>query len=219
MKIGIFDSGMGGLSVLHRALRMIPEADFLYYADEEHVPYGEKTREQVRGYIDEIIAFMIKKQVDAIVIACNTATSVATKEYRSQFPLPIVGMEPAVKKAFTARVMEHQPPDAPGDYNQALMELGALVCVPNGAPLCEKCPLAHLCAARAAGTALELPRKAAPKPRRLQPVTLAIHKYSLRLMNQHLSILPSRLGQHAGIVGACMLARKRLVWDRLLGTE
>lgn len=90
---------MGGLSVLHRALRMLPEADFLYYADEEHVPYGEKTREQVRGYIDEIIAFMIKKQVDAIVIACNTATSVATKEYRSQFPLPIVGMEPAVKKA------------------------------------------------------------------------------------------------------------------------
>ena len=174
MKIGIFDSGMGGLSVLHRALRMLPEADFLYYADEEHVPYGEKTREQVRGYIDEIIAFMIKKQVDAIVIACNTATSVATKEYRSQFPLPIVGMEPAVKKAFTARVMEHQPPDAPGDYNQALMELGALVCVPNGAPLCEKCPLAHLCAARAAGTALELPRKAAPKPRRLQPVTLAL---------------------------------------------
>lgn len=79
MKIGIFDSGMGGLSVLHRALRMIPEADFLYYADEEHVPYGEKTREQVRGYIDEIIAFMIKKQVDAIVIACNTATSVANK--------------------------------------------------------------------------------------------------------------------------------------------
>lgn len=53
----------------------------------------------------------------------------------------------------------------------------------------------------------------------LQPVTLAIHEYSLRLMNQHLSILPSRLGQHAGIVGACMLARKRLVWDRLLGTE
>ena len=50
---------------------------------------------------------------------------------------------------------QHQPPDAPGDYNQALMELGALVCVPNGAPLCEKGPLAHLCAARAAGTALE----------------------------------------------------------------
>ena len=72
---------------------------------------------------------------------------------------PAAVTEPAVKKAFTARVMEHQPPDAPGDYNQALMELGALVCVPNGAPLCEKCPLARLCAARAAGTALELPRQ------------------------------------------------------------
>ena len=87
---------------------------------------------------------------------------------------PGVITEPAVKKAFTARVMEHQPPEKAGDYNQALMELGALVCVPNGAPLCEKCPLARLCAARAAGTALELPHKAAPKPRRIEPVTLAL---------------------------------------------
>ena len=57
---------------------------------------------------------------------------------------PGVITDPAVKKAFTARVMEHQPPAAPGDYNQALMELGALVCVPNGAPLCDVCPLAGL---------------------------------------------------------------------------
>ena len=54
------------------------------------------------------------------------------------------------------------------------MELGALVCVPNGAPLCEKCPLAAVCRARAAGTAPELPHKAAPKPRRMEPVTLAL---------------------------------------------
>ena len=87
---------------------------------------------------------------------------------------PAVVTEPAVKKAFTARVMEHQPPDAAGDYNQALMELGALVCVPNGAPLCEKCPLAVVCRARAAGTAPELPHKAVPKPRRTEPVTLAL---------------------------------------------
>ena len=87
---------------------------------------------------------------------------------------PAVVTEPAVKKAFTARVMEHQPPDRAGDYNQALMELGALVCVPNGAPLCEKCPLASLCQARVAGTALGLPRKAAPKPRKQMPVTLAL---------------------------------------------
>ena len=87
---------------------------------------------------------------------------------------PGVITDPKVKKAFTARVMEHQPPEKAGDYNQALMELGALVCVPNGAPLCEQCPLAHLCAARSAGTTPELPQKAKPKPRRIQPVTLAL---------------------------------------------
>ena len=87
---------------------------------------------------------------------------------------PGIITEPGVKKAFTARVMEHQPPEKAGDYNQALMELGALVCVPNGAPLCEKCPLAAVCRARAAGTAPELPHKAAPKPRRMEPVTLAL---------------------------------------------
>ena len=107
MRVGIFDSGIGGLSVLHQALREIPEAEFIYYADEEHVPYGEKTGEQIRGYIDEIIRFMLEKQVDAIVIACNTATSVATKEYRSRFPVPIIGMEPAVKQA--VEVYGHLP--------------------------------------------------------------------------------------------------------------
>ena len=87
---------------------------------------------------------------------------------------PGVITEPAVKKAFTARVMEHQPPEKAGDYNQALMELGALVCVPNGAPLCGQCPLATLCRARAAGTTAQLPQKAKPKPRKLVPVTLAL---------------------------------------------
>ena len=82
--------------------------------------------------------------------------------------------DPTVKKAFTARVMEHQPPAAPGDYNQALMELGALVCVPNGAPLCDVCPLAGLCQARAAGTTAALPQKAKPKPRKVLPVTVAL---------------------------------------------
>ena len=99
MKVGIFDSGMGGLSVLHRALQILPGIDYIYYADKEHVPYGEKTEEQVKQYVDEIIKFLIQKQVDAVVIACNTATSVATKEYRREFSVPIIGMEPAVKRA------------------------------------------------------------------------------------------------------------------------
>ncbi|MCI8640131.1 MAG: glutamate racemase [Coprococcus sp.] len=99
MKIGIFDSGIGGLSVLHLAMKMMPCEEFLYYADESHVPYGEKTEEEILRYVKENLDFLVSKGAEAIVIACNTATSVATKEFRSRFPVPIVGMEPAVKKA------------------------------------------------------------------------------------------------------------------------
>lgn len=99
MKIGIFDSGIGGLSVLHRAMKLMPGTEFIYYADRDHVPYGEKTIEEIRGFIEEIFRFLIAQDVNAIVIACNTATVVASKEFRSKFSLPIVGMEPAVKKA------------------------------------------------------------------------------------------------------------------------
>lgn len=87
-------------------------------------------------------------------------------------PRPVTA--PAVKREITARVQAHQPADAPGDYNQALMELGALVCLPGGVPLCGSCPLAALCRARARGTAASLPAKAPPKARRVQPVTLAV---------------------------------------------
>lgn len=99
MKVGIFDSGIGGLSVLHHAMKKIPDGEFIYYADEAHVPYGEKSVEEIKTYIHSIFDFLIKEGVDAILIACNTATSVAAKEFRAQYPVPIVGMEPAVKKA------------------------------------------------------------------------------------------------------------------------
>ena len=99
MKVGIFDSGIGGLSVLHHAMKKIPDGEFIYYADEAHVPYGEKSVEEIKTYIHSIFEFLIKEGVDAILIACNTATSVAAKEFRAQYPVPIVGMEPAVKKA------------------------------------------------------------------------------------------------------------------------
>ena len=104
MKIGIYDSGIGGLSVLHRALKKMPEAEFIYYADTKHVPYGEKTREQIKEYVEEVLNFLIAKEVDAIVIACNTATSVATKEFRGEFAVPIVGMEPAVTRSSSIRI-------------------------------------------------------------------------------------------------------------------
>ena len=99
MKIGIFDSGIGGLSVLHQAIKALPNDHFIYYADVDHVPYGEKSKEEIMTYVDEIINFMINKEASVIVIACNTATSVAVKEMRKKYDLPIIGMEPAVKKA------------------------------------------------------------------------------------------------------------------------
>ncbi len=82
--------------------------------------------------------------------------------------------DPKVKKAFTARVVQQMPKDQSGAYNQALMELGALVCLPNGAPLCGQCPLAECCAARQTGTAQSLPNKAPKKARKITPVTVAL---------------------------------------------
>ena len=99
MKIGIFDSGIGGLSVLYEAMHLLPHEQFIYYADEKHVPYGEKTKEEIIGYVDEIIQFMIERDCKAIVIACNTATSAAVSIMRKKYHIPIIGMEPAVKKA------------------------------------------------------------------------------------------------------------------------
>lgn len=99
MKIGFFDSGIGGLSVLHHALKLLPNEQFLFYADKEHVPYGEKTPEEILRYTKEAAEFMIDHQVKAIVIACNTATSVAVEQLRRDYSLPIISMEPAVKKA------------------------------------------------------------------------------------------------------------------------
>ncbi len=84
---------------MHFAQKMLPNENFIYYADEKHVPYGEKTPEEIRLLVNDIIHFMIRKGVDAIIIACNTATSALTMAYRKRFPIPIIGMEPAVKKA------------------------------------------------------------------------------------------------------------------------
>ncbi|KDE63698.1 glutamate racemase [Fusobacterium necrophorum BFTR-1] len=99
MKIGVFDSGIGGLSVLHQAMQMLPQENFIYYADVDHVPYGTKTKEEIIKYSSEAVEFLVQKGVKAIVIACNTATSAAIQELREKYTLPIIGMEPAVKKA------------------------------------------------------------------------------------------------------------------------
>ena len=99
MKIAFFDSGIGGLSVLHHAMKVLPHEQFIFYADEDNVPYGTKTPEQVFTYVDQAFRFFMNQDVKAIVVACNTATSVAVRELRRRYKLPIIGMEPAAKKA------------------------------------------------------------------------------------------------------------------------
>ena len=79
MKIGILDSGIGGLTVLSSLLKKCPEHEYIYYGDTLHLPYGEKTREEVVGYANEIIKFFESMDVDIVVIACGTLSS--NREY------------------------------------------------------------------------------------------------------------------------------------------
>jgi glutamate racemase len=99
MRIAFFDSGLGGITVLKEAMTQLPQEDFLYYADTLHVPYGTKPKNDVKKYILDSVADIMQEQVKALVIACNTATSIAITELRGQYDIPIIGMEPAVKPA------------------------------------------------------------------------------------------------------------------------
>lgn len=99
MNIGFFDSGIGGLSVLREALALLPNENYIYYADSDHAPYGTKTKEEVRDLTFNAVKFLTGQNIKALVVACNTATSAAVRELRGVYPFPIVGMEPAVKPA------------------------------------------------------------------------------------------------------------------------
>lgn len=108
MKIGIFDSGLGGLSVLHCARQIAPNFDYIFYADEQNVPYGEKTPEQVKGYARQAIDFLVENGAEAVIIACNTATSALPMEVRNSYGIPVIGMEPAIKQAIRLYSGEHK---------------------------------------------------------------------------------------------------------------
>ena len=102
MSIGFFDSGVGGLTVLELAMQQLQGEHFIYYADIDNVPYGTKTHTEIKSLVMEAVAFIVSKDIKALVIACNTATSVVVKELRKRYDFPIVGMEPAVKPAIEA---------------------------------------------------------------------------------------------------------------------
>ncbi|MGL5635117.1 MAG: glutamate racemase [Sarcina sp.] len=98
--IGFFDSGVGGISVLKRALQIMPNENYIYVGDSKNAPYGTKTVEEVRDLSFDVVDFLLEKGVKGIVVACNTATSAAVAALRKKYEdLPIVGIEPALKPA------------------------------------------------------------------------------------------------------------------------
>jgi glutamate racemase len=98
--IGIFDSGVGGLSVLREIRKQLPNEPVTFLADQAHVPYGPRSLEEVRGFSVEITRFLLAQGAKLIVVACNTASAAALHHLRETFPdIPFVGMEPAVKPA------------------------------------------------------------------------------------------------------------------------
>ena len=98
--IGFFDSGVGGLSVMREALKIMPNEDYIYFGDSKNAPYGIKSVEEVRELTFRAVEFLLNKGVKGIAVACNTATSAAVADLRKMYPdLPLVGIEPALKPA------------------------------------------------------------------------------------------------------------------------
>jgi len=100
--VGVFDSGMGGLSVLREMHALLPGVDLIYVADSAHVPYGEKSPEYILARSRALTDFLVEQGVHLVTVACNTATAAAGATLRVEYSVPIVGMEPAVKPAMAA---------------------------------------------------------------------------------------------------------------------
>jgi len=97
--IGIFDSGVGGLSVLNAIHQLMLSENLIYFADSQYTPYGDKSEKQIEDRVLAIAKQLIKQEVKAIVVACNTATAAAVESIRKLYPVPIIGLEPALKPA------------------------------------------------------------------------------------------------------------------------
>jgi glutamate racemase len=103
--IGIFDSGVGGLTVVKSLLRRLPNESFIYFGDTAHVPYGSKTREELFKYAEDIIGFLLNHDVKTIVVACGTHSSVTLPEMEKTCPVPILGVvKPGARAAAQASI-------------------------------------------------------------------------------------------------------------------
>ena len=98
--IGVFDSGMGGISVLKELYKIMPQEQYIYFGDSKNAPYGTRSPEEIRELTIANVEFLLDQGAKGIVVACNTATAVAVRILRGMYPdIPLVGIEPAIKPA------------------------------------------------------------------------------------------------------------------------
>ena len=129
-KIGVFDSGVGGLTVLREMCAQMPNESVIYFGDTARVPYGNRSKGEILRFVREIIAWMIGLDVKMIIMACNTGSARVLEEVRSEFPIPILGIilpgaRAAVKSGRNIGVMSTQAPADSNAYQQAILEVDA----------------------------------------------------------------------------------------------
>lgn len=99
LPIGVFDSGVGGISVLADLIHQLPDEEYIYFGDSGNAPYGVRSKEEVKQLSFNVVQQLLSFNIKALVVACNTATSVAVEELRNSLNIPVIGMEPALKPA------------------------------------------------------------------------------------------------------------------------
>ncbi len=140
--VGVFDSGVGGISVLSELVKLMPDEDFIYFGDSANAPYGEKPEEEIRELTIRGVRHLLDQGAKGICVACNTATSAAVRLMRGMFPkLPLVGLEPAVKPAVLSKdhpkvlVMATQATIRQEKFNNLMAKYGDLgTVIPLGCP-------------------------------------------------------------------------------------
>ncbi|MBU5677095.1 glutamate racemase [Alkaliphilus sp. MSJ-5] len=99
LPIGVFDSGVGGISVLADLVHQLPDEEYIYFGDSGNAPYGVRSKDEIKELSFNVVDYLLNLKIKALVVACNTATSVAIEELRSNLDIPVIGMEPALKPA------------------------------------------------------------------------------------------------------------------------
>ncbi|MEL6602823.1 MAG: glutamate racemase [Cyanobacteria bacterium J06614_10] len=130
LKIGVFDSGVGGLTVLREIFAQIPREPVIYFGDTARVPYGNRSKGEILRFVREIIAWFIERDVKMLVMACNTSSALVLEEVRSEFPIPILGIilpgaRAAVKSGRRIGVISTEATARSNAYQQAILEVEA----------------------------------------------------------------------------------------------